>query len=78
MIPAHAAAKLADLRQTAETLDYLAREGQVGEGASSPSPLKCGQKKVLSTKDSTPAIKMPSIHLSKARSVRMGTSFASR
>lgn len=32
MIPAHAAAKLADLRQTAETLDYLAREGQVGEG----------------------------------------------
>lgn len=32
MIPAHAAAKLADLRQTAETLDYLAREGQVGKG----------------------------------------------
>ncbi|MEG1456374.1 MAG: hypothetical protein RSC66_12485 [Comamonas sp.] len=32
MIPEHAAAKLADLRQTAETLDYLAREGQVGEG----------------------------------------------
>ena len=32
MIPAHAAAKLADLRQTAEALDYLAREGQVGEG----------------------------------------------
>ncbi len=32
MIPAHAAAKLADLRQTAQTLDYLAREGQVGEG----------------------------------------------
>ena len=32
MIPAHAAAKLADLRQTADTLDYLAREGQVGEG----------------------------------------------
>ena len=32
MIPAHASAKLADLRQTAETLDYLAREGQVGEG----------------------------------------------
>ena len=32
MIPAHAAAKLAYLRQTAETLDYLAREGQVGEG----------------------------------------------
>jgi hypothetical protein len=28
----HAAAKLADLRQTAETLDYLAREGQVGKG----------------------------------------------
>ena len=35
MIPAHAAAKLADLRQTAETLDYLAREGQVGEGEAS-------------------------------------------
>ena len=32
MIPAHAAAKLADLRQTADTLDYLARQGQVGEG----------------------------------------------
>ena len=32
MIPTHAAAKLADLRQTAETLDYLACEGQVGEG----------------------------------------------
>lgn len=32
MIPAHAAAKLADLRQTADALDYLAREGQVGEG----------------------------------------------
>lgn len=32
MIPAHAAAKLADLRQTADTLDCLAREGQVGEG----------------------------------------------
>ena len=32
MIPAHAAAKLADLRQTADTLDYLARAGQVGEG----------------------------------------------
>ena len=32
MIPEHAAAKLADLRQTAETLDYLVREGQVGEG----------------------------------------------
>ena len=32
MIPEHAAAKLADLLQTAETLDYLAREGQVGEG----------------------------------------------
>lgn len=32
MIPEHAAAKLADLRQTADTLDYLAREGQVGEG----------------------------------------------
>ena len=32
MIPAHAAAKLADLRNKAETLDYLAREGQVGEG----------------------------------------------
>ncbi len=32
MIPEHAAAKLADLRQTANTLDYLAREGQVGEG----------------------------------------------
>lgn len=32
MIPAHAAANLADLRQTADTLDYLAREGQVGEG----------------------------------------------
>lgn len=32
MIPAHAAAKLADLRQTAETLDRLARDGQVGEG----------------------------------------------
>ena len=32
MIPAHAAAKLADLRQTAETLVYLAREGQVGVG----------------------------------------------
>ena len=32
MIPEHAAAKLADLRQTADTLDYLARQGQVGEG----------------------------------------------
>ena len=32
MIPEHAAAKLADLRQIADTLDYLAREGQVGEG----------------------------------------------
>lgn len=32
MFPEHAAAKLADLRQTADTLDYLAREGQVGEG----------------------------------------------
>ena len=32
MISAHAAAKLADLRQTADTLDYLARQGQVGEG----------------------------------------------
>lgn len=32
MIPEHAAAKLADLRHTADTLDYLAREGQVGEG----------------------------------------------
>jgi len=32
MISEHAAAKLADLRQTADTLDYLARQGQVGEG----------------------------------------------
>ncbi len=31
-IPEHAAAKLADLRKTADTLDYLVLNGELGDG----------------------------------------------